>query len=362
MRSSWLEVPFITIFLSVMLFSCDEASHDDRGELRVSSAKISIGTKQLTDYRVYDHATIDGFQTMIGYNPQVSSLDFFDVTNRQFIEAKPIERSGPDAVSDVVSFSIRNDSIVWFATVNNFILYDLARQKTIRVHSLKDLNDRFSLARYSYFFDNRGRLVALNDSTVVLSAAHFPLYDGNSNLQLASLNVNSGKVEGLDPKIPKWINAANHYGGLNTIHYYHENGEIVYNFPFIDSVFTWSLNDYSIMKERYASEIIPSVSDPYQGDSSMESIIYASSRSNYYTGIQPVTGTKTQYRFVVSADGEDEVDYTTSLEIFNGPKRSHTFKLSPWTKTRGFTSKDSIFLFIESGNENQLEFAVFTGF
>lgn len=362
MSDSWLKASFFTTFVLALFFSCGEVYQDYGRELEVSSAEISIGAKQLTDYRVYDEVLMDGRKVMVGYNPQVSSLDFFDVTNRQFLEAKPIERSGPNAVSDVVSFSIRNDSEVWFSTINSFIVYDLAQRKVIRVHSLQDLNDRFSLARHSYFFDNRGKLVVLNDSTIVLSAAHFPLYDGNSNLQLVSLNVNSGKVDALGPEIPEWINASHHYGGLNTIHYYYNEGEIVYNFPFMDSVFTWSLSDNSVERTHYPSKVIPEILPPYRGDNSMESIIRTSSLSDYYTGMQPVDGTLTRYRFVVSAHGEEEVDYTTSLEIFDEERRSHTYKLSPWTKTRGFTFKDSIFLFDESGNEEHLKFTVLTGF
>lgn len=360
MNNSCFGNPLVFIVMSAIMFACGKSDDTYDEGVRVTSAKIEIGPEQLADYRVFDAFSKGDVKYLVGYNAQASSLDFFDVTNRKLLSAKPLDRSGPNAVMDVISFSVRNDSLVWFATLNSFIIYNLNQHKAIQMHSLKDLNDRFSLARYSYFFDNRGKLVVLNDTTVVVSAAHFPLYDGNSNLSLASLNVSRGTVKDLAPGIPEWINAANHYGGLNTMHFYHDDGEIIYNFPFMDSVFTWSLNDRSIKRQRYGSKIIPGVLAPYRGDGSMESIIFASSRSDYYAGVRPVTGTGKQYRFVVSTDGNDEVSYATYLEAFNGTEISYSHKLSPQTKTRGFTSRDSIFLFVDSGNEEYLKFLVFT--
>ncbi|SER47361.1 DUF4221 family protein, partial [Neolewinella agarilytica] len=204
-------------FLSVTL-GCGSSASENGEELVVSSAKIKIGAEQLSDYRVFDAVYSYGNTVLIGYNLQSSSLDVFDVTHRKLLHVKLISKTGPEAVSDVLSFSMRNDSIVWFACMNRFIVYNVNQQKLIRSHALEDLNDHYSLARYSYFFDNRGQLVALNDSTAILSAAHFPLYDGNSNLTLAALNVNTGKVQELVPGIPEWVSGNHHFGGLNTLH------------------------------------------------------------------------------------------------------------------------------------------------
>lgn len=355
------KVYVLTILVSFGVISCKGTGNYQGRELSLSFVKIEIGPDQLTDYRIFDNSTSSGSTLLVGYNPQASSLDIFDITNRRLLNVKPIGSSGPDAVSDVLSFSMRNDSIVWFACMNRFLIYDVDRGKTVRAHSLEDLNDRFSLARYSYFFDNRGKLVALNDSTVLLSVAYFPLYDGNSELKLAALNVKTGQVNDLAPAIPDWVSGDHHFGGLNTMHYYHHDGNIVYNFPFMDSVFTWSSEENSIKRARYASEKIPGVVEPYRGDGGMESIIHASSESDYYTGIQPILGTNKQYRFVVSTSVGEETAYTTYLEVFEASELRFTHKITPMIKTRGFTVKDSIFLFTESGSEDYLEFAVFSG-
>lgn len=178
---------------------------------------------------------------------------------------------------------------------------------------------------------------------------------------MAALNVNTGKVQELVPGIPEWVSGNHHFGGLNTLHYYYDDGEIVYNFPFMDSVFTWSPLEKSLKRQRYASEVIPGIVEAYNGDGSMESLVHASSQSDYYTGMYSVTGTSMQYRFVVSTSVENEVTYSTYLEVFDESALHFTNKISSMVKTRGFTVKDSIFLFRESGSEDYLEFAVFSG-
>lgn len=319
---------------------------------------IDITAEQQTDYRAFDVFERAGSTYLLGYNPSNHSLDLFSITNGAFISSVSLERQGPMGVNDVLGIKNASDDKVWLATLSDFVVYDTDEKMVIGRYSLASFNDKFSWSKYAYFFDNHGELVGLNDSTVLVMAGYFPLYNGQSSLHLAGLNVNNGRAESLGPRLPIWINKDMHFGGLNTMHYDISGTELYFNFPFADSLYRYDILQQKLLTtQHFDSPVLPTVLQAYNGDASMESVITYSSESSYFMGFHHVEGrSDIKYRFAIVASEEPVVTYATYLELFKQDTLVACQEICAMCKTRSFVVKDTIFLFSESKNEHQLCF------
>ena len=324
----------------------------------ISSVCINITPQQLTDYLVFDVYQGDENTELFGYNPINSSLDVFSLANRSVSRVIPLNQTGPTAVKDVIAIKVISLEVVWFATLNEFIVYDLERSAVHHRISLSNLNDKFSLANYAYFFENHGELVPLSDTSVLVQAGVFPFYNGSSSLHLSVMNVNSGKIVELPVDLPEWVDAANHFGALNAIQFGYSNGIIHYNFPFSDSLYRYRVADgENLSPVQYDSPNLPTVLKPYAGSGEIETLIDYASASSFYMGFQRVVNRKdVWYRFLVESSEEPPLSYTTKLEIFIKNKPIARHEICQWCKTRSFPIGDTIFIFKEGISEEKLCF------
>lgn len=349
---------YVVLLLLVCTACISDSKSIERRPSPTSSVCINIKPQQLTDYLVFDFYKSERKPLLFGYNSVNSSLDVFSLAERSLTQTVPLSRIGPAAVNDVVAIKVISPEVVWFATLNELIVYDIKLNAVRQRISLVDLNDKFSLARYAYFFENHGGLVALNDSSVLVQAGFFPLYNGSSSLHLSVLNVNNGEISPLPARLPHWVNAANHFGALNTIQYGYSDGEVYFNLPFSDSLYRYGLIDEHFLPARqYDSPDLPTVLSPYRGGGEMEALIDYASSSSFYMGFQRVAGQEgVLYRFVVIASDEEPVAYTTMLEAFEGRKIILRQEICKWCKTRSFSVVDTVFMFKEGTSERELCF------
>ena len=362
-----IETKMLRLIIGIsLLFLIDSCSSNNLKEAsgfqHLSAICIDLPSNQLSYYRIFDTYEDAGGNYLLGYNTSDSSLDLFAISDGSFIGTYALDEEGPESIQDVVGLYVARPGIAWMATMTDFIIYNYLKGETIVRYPLASMNDKYSLAKYAYFFDNHGELVALNDSTVLIQGGFFPLYDGHSNLHLAALNVNNGAIKDLSLGLPRWVNGANHFGGLNAIHYNVAGKELYYNFPFSDSLYHYDINSKrSLPADQLNSPLLPTVLTAYQGDASMESIISHSSASDFYMGFHHLKGRTTlKYRFSIMSKEGPPQSYKTQLELFKDDKLVAKEELCNWCKTRSFTIRDTIFLFREGPEESQLCFELIT--
>ena len=346
-------------FLVCVLSACvPDTAGADPTLVKTSSICLDINPKQLADYLVFDFYDKEGEAFLFGYNPVNASLDVFSFAEHRFVKAMPFSQAGPDGIADVIAIKVISPEEVWLATLNDFVVYDFKLGAIRNRISLDDLNDKFSLARYAYFFENHGELVAMNDSTVLIQAGFFPLYDGASSLHLAQMNVKSGRVAELPVRLPAWVNTANHFGALNAIQYGYSTGDIYYSFPFTDSLYRYRPQDKQLLPPlQLDSPRLPTVLSPYRGDGSMTALVDYASSSSFYMGFHKIAGLENgYYRFVVSASEKRPVSFSTKLEVFNRNKLVLRHELCNWCKTRSFVYDEKVYIFMEGTDENKLCF------
>lgn len=345
--------------LVFLQFGCENT--DKSAVVQLSSMPavcIDITAEQQTDYRAFDVFERAGGTYLLGYNFSNNSLDLFSITSGAFISSVSLERQGPMGISDVLGLKSIGTNKVWLATLSDFIVYDTDKRIVVSRYSLDSVNDKFSLSKYAYFFDNHGKLVGLNDTTVLVMAGYFPLYNGQSSLHLSGLNVNNGRTENFSPRLPIWINKEMHFGGLNTMHYDISGTELYFNFPFADSLYRYDILQQKLLTaQHFDSPVLPTVLQAYNGDASMESVITYSSESSYFMGFHHVEGrSDIKYRFAIVASEEPVVTYTTYLELFKRDSLVAFQEICAMCKTRSFVVLDTIYLFSEGVNERQLCF------
>lgn len=354
---------FSGVSILLLLISC--GSFDDKevsSLLYLPQVCIDIPATQLPYYRIFSvYEEADAFY-LLGHNTSTSSLDLFSITDRSFISTFALDGEGPLGIQNVVGLKVVEPGVVWVATIEDFISYDYIRRVVLARYPLTTLNDQYSLAKYAYFFDNHGELIALNDSTAIIQGGYFPLYNGQSRLHLAGLDVNNGAIKKLSVGLPHWVHSANHFGGLNLMHFGVMEDELYYNFPFSDSLFRYDVNENkSLPALQLDSPLLPTVLTTYQGDASMESIINHSSASDFYMGFHHLGGhSSLKYRFSIASNEGPPQSYRTQLELFKEDRLLAKEALCNWCKTRSFAINDTIFLFREGPAENQLCFELIT--
>ncbi len=349
----------VSVAACLLVFGCGQDQQATPVSLRsLPPVCVGVSAAQQSDYRVFDTYESSGKHFLLGYNQHYSTFDLFSISDRVFVSSIALNRDGPSGISDVLGIKVVQADLIWVITLSDFIVYDAGKQVVLARFSLTSLNNKFSLARYAYFFDNHGRLARLNDTLAILQAAHFPLYSGQSNLHLATLNVKNGKVDELPIKLPVWVNGQQHFGGLNVLQYAVFAQKVYYSFPFSDSLYAYDIDKEELMAAKQLdSPALPTVFPFYQGDGKMESIIGHSSGSSYYMGFQPLRNRPDlKYRFSIVASENQPVTFTTYLELFQEDLLIGNHEIGQWSKTRSFSVQDTIFLFREGINEQQLCF------
>ena len=158
--------------------------------------------------------------------------------------------------------------------------------------------------------------------------------------------------------LPTWLNSKHHFAGLNIIQYDFHGGKIIYNYPFSDSLYQYDINSGETLEPlQLNSPLLPSIVSPYSGGTEMADIVRYSSASDYYMGFHGLGENEAYlYRFIVQTEPGENLQYSTHIEVFDRNELIGIKKICNDCKTRTFSIRDTIYLFTEGRNENQLCF------
>lgn len=105
----------LVLSLITFLISCKESNNLDTLNFSTKKIVIKIDENYLNSYMDWHPYTTEETTMLVGYNPRMHSLDFFDLEKLQPVEQIKLEKEGPNAVGNVQGLFLHSkDSVFLF--------------------------------------------------------------------------------------------------------------------------------------------------------------------------------------------------------------------------------------------------------
>lgn len=354
---------FLPVILALVILSCENTLDKKTKDFSIEKTFVPIQFPQISDYYIYCISQFRGKQGLITYNHLVHSLDIFDISQEKFLKSIPLNREGPEAISEIIGIGTLDTAKIVIATNNNIYFFDLNTEHYFRSISINGANHSLHTTDLSQnvvlFPGNRNRLY-VSDNCVYLTTFHLPIQANLDKPLLAKINLTNLTVETLPIFFPRWSFKNRNYGMLYEIFFIPTRNGIIYNFPFSDSIYLYNERLQTTRTFKIPSKYIPESANPIYTPAvaySQKDYIKHKSESLQYLDVNTWEEKEIFLRFQTPPLENDNTHYTFYLSIFNEKMEVlHEMVMKNNESVRSFIANNCLWIFNRSQNEEKLEF------
>jgi hypothetical protein len=328
----------IMIITLLIINGCkyDEGTTNCEAQFIIHSVDLdSLSTNYLDKY-----AYNKKLNTIINYNQNIHSLDFFSFTNNSIIKRIPLDRN---FIKGVVGIHFYNEDSIFVSGVNKLIIINSSGELTYNRNLVPSNEDQrigslmHTLNTNLYYNKKRNSCFFLN------------MHSGRNQQQLsyplvAEFNLNDSQCTLHEITYPKdFIDEVGSYGLLNEINFTVDEYFILYNFPFSNHVYKYSIAEQQIVAdEEIISSLTPNNVEVLYAESGAELHVIENSR---FFGVFP-------------SETEGEYYRITWKKLSNYSTDTNPFLLKPLIVSK-FSFEEGLLCEIELENNT---YRVFTWF
>jgi hypothetical protein len=357
-----------------VIFSCNEkiTINDFTGQLIVDTLSIEIDSLSPNKYFIYHAIKHSETNVLIGYNPALHSLDFFDLDRGEFIKHLRIDSQGPNAIDYVQDIFFHNEDSIFISSRLRLQLIN-SQAEVVDVYNLIDQELILNHGEPSSNFYFKLEYISSLNAVLFFNRPFNMQEDVNRERSLISMyDIKQRKYSVLP------ITFSEHYfnnkGTMGFLTYLNKDfvineTKLIYNYKYESQIYVYDLNSYKTLVYDAPSKNSSNVAKPLVNVDEEEAQHHALMNSHFFRVIANPKN-NIYYRLHWGDNFEGESNFMNKqlyLMAFNEKFETlteqllpaHTYNLNIW-----FANEHGLYLspthpLNSNENENVLEFHIY---